>query len=221
MEELNDLLKNPFDGLNPNDENGFINKCSDIAEKLLNNYCILCGEKKYHFAEVEFYYFDQNRFNGKWNEITYERNGHACELFYHLSGVDICFDGYLKKNKGKDKEKTGYGGGILIRSIWIKENNERIITIGPLTCVNKMLNACKNGEMPKLSRLHESEQDNFIPSETYRYLGNKDFKAILEKKNIDKDLKLAYYNPQISPAEWNKARSSYYKERIVKYNNHR
>ena len=215
MEKLIEKLKNPFNGLKPNDEKGFIKICFELAKELFNNYCIQCGDRRYRFAEVEFYYFDQNRFNRKWNEVTYERNRNAGELFYHLSGLDICFEGNIEKTK--NKEKKGSGGGILIRSIWREENNEKYITVGPLTCVNKILNACNNGVMPKIVRQSTSEQHDFTPCETYRYLGKNDFKAIQEKKNIDKDLKLAYYDPQISSTEWNKARTSYYTNRLIKF----
>ena len=213
MGNLTEKLKNPFDGLKANDENGFIKECYKIAEELLNHYCIQCGKEKYYFAEVEFYYFDQNRFNKKWNEVTYERDGYnSGDLFYHLSGMDICFNSHLFKINGR---KSGYGGGILIRSI-IDTKDE--ITVGPLTCVNKMLNACKDGNMPKLVFI--SETRHRIIKETYRYLGKKDFQSIIEKKNKDGEFKLAYYD-LCSEEAWNKARSSYYKERLVKYNENR
>ena len=47
-----------------------------IAETLLNNCCIQCGEKKFYLAEIEFYYYDSNLFNQLWNEVTYERSGY-------------------------------------------------------------------------------------------------------------------------------------------------
>ena len=181
-------------------------KC--IAETLLNNCCIQCGEKEFYLAEIEFYYYDSNLFNQHWNEVTYERNGYeAGDLFYHLSGMDICFDSNLSKDKGK---KVGYGGGILIRSI-VEENGQ--ITVGPLTCVNKMLNACKGGNMPHLDT---TKQRNRFPKKTFRYLGQDDFNAIQEGKNKDGALKLAYYDP-LSQEAWNKARSSYYYNRLTKY----
>ena len=190
-------------------EGNFQESFKSIAETLLNKFCIQCGDKKFYFAEIEFYYYDANLFNQIWNEVTYQRDGYeAGDLFYHLSGMDICFDSHLSKNKGK---KAGYGGGILIRSI-VEENGE--ITVGPLTCVNKMLNACKGGNMPQL--IPSLEQQNRVLKETYRFLGQDDFRAIPERKNKDGALKLAYYDP-LSQEAWNKARSSYYINRLTKY----
>jgi len=47
MENLIEQLKNPFNGLKPNDEKGFSEECSKLAKELLNNYCIQCGDKNY------------------------------------------------------------------------------------------------------------------------------------------------------------------------------
>ena len=211
MEKLIEKLNNPFDGLNANDKSAFQKKCAELAKKLFNNYYFQCGEKKYYCVEIEFYYYDEDHFNLDWNEVTYERDGYETEdIFYHLSGMDICFNSHLLKQKGK---KVGYGGGILIRSIMEIVDMKKEITVGPLTCVNKMLNACKGEKMPKI--VFAPKQRNCIPKETYRYLGKNDFKAIPEKKNKDGELKLAYYDSSLSEKEWNKARSSYYKNRLV------
>lgn len=220
MEKLIEKLTNPFSELNQNNPNDLIffqNTCSNIARDLFNKYCIKCGNRTFYFAEVEFYYFDQTRFNKDWNNVTYERKEAAGKLFYHLSGVDICFKSDLKKDK--NKQKIGYGGGILIRSLWEKTGNDkRIVTVGPLTCVNKILNACKGDNMPKFEPLLLSKRQDIKPKETYRFLGETDFKAISENKNKDGDLKLAYYDCTIIPAEWNNARSSYYSKRFPSKN---
>lgn len=210
MEELKKLLTDPFNKVEKNDLKGFQAKCKDIAEDLFCNYCIKCNGKEYYFAEIEFYYYDEKRFTDDWNEVTYERDGYnPGDLFYHLSGMDICFDSHLLKIKGK---KVGCGGGILIRSI---VDTKEEITVGPLTCVNKILNACKGGEMPKID--FAPRQRNCIPKETYRYLGKNDFEAIPKKKNKDGELKLAFFDSSLSEKAWNEARSSYYKNRLVKY----
>ena len=208
--ELNELLQMPDNMA----EKDIQEKFENIANKLMKEYCLICGEKKFYFAEIEFYYYDECHFNQSWNEVTYERNGYKSgDLFYHLSGMDICFDSQLSKGKGR---KTGYGGGILIRSIVEDTEENEEITVGPLTCVNKMLNACKSGYMPKLESI--PKRHGCIPKETYRYLGKDDFKAILEKNNKDGELKLAYYDSSLSQETWNIARSSYYANRLIKYN---
>lgn len=99
MEELKSLLTNPFD--EKKDWNGFQDKCKEIAKKLLENYCIEYGEKKYYyFAEIEFYYYDKERWNDEWNEKTYPRDKKdAGDFFFHYSGVDICFNSKFEEGK--------------------------------------------------------------------------------------------------------------------------
>lgn len=109
MEELKNLLTNPFDG-----KEDFQAVCEEIARKLFSHYCINCNGKEYYFAEIEFYYRNEeiSKWNNDWNKVTYSnRTGYeAGSLFYHLSGVDICFECTEKRY-----------GGILIRSASIRK----------------------------------------------------------------------------------------------------
>lgn len=116
-------------------------KFETIAEGLINNFYIKCDNKNYYFAEIEFYYYDRDFYNQEWNEKTYPRtNKKAGQLFFHYSGVDICFDSEFDKGKF---------GGILIRSLY-DETTKRFI-MGPLLCVNEMLNACSGKNvMPQI-----------------------------------------------------------------------
>lgn len=200
-------LKDPFVGLDNNNVDDVQHKCAELAKELFNNYYIKCKDKKYYLAEIEIYYFKDGCLNDKWNEVTYPRMGYrAGSLFYHLSGMDICFESNLEKRNGV---LYGKGGGILIRSIVDEKNN---LIVGPLTCVNVMLNNCKDRKMPQLKRLSTSR--NIIPMPTYRFLGKHDFENI-GSGNRDGELKLAYYDKTtISPELWNKARSSYYSKRL-------
>ncbi len=96
MKELYDLLKNPFHGLKQNEVADIQNRCFQIAKTLFENYCIVCGDKVYRFAEIEFYYYKKeesgnNNFDKDWNKETYPRNKDAGSFFFHYSGVDICF----------------------------------------------------------------------------------------------------------------------------------
>ncbi len=155
-------LKKPFDGIS--NYECFKAKCRDIAGELLTNYGIDCNKKNFCFAEIEFYYYDseqylKDRINHKWQEVTYPRNDYkGGELFYHLSGIDICFDSQYN-------EESGRFGGILIRSL---KDGDRIIA-GPLNCKDEILNACKNGEMPKLIKVSEKQEIEL--EQTYRSLG--------------------------------------------------
>ena len=202
------LLQHPLAGINSNNAQ---EKFAEIAQNLFNNFCIKCGEKRYYFAEVEFYYYDSNGLTHEWNKVTYKRKQYKVgDLFYHLSGVDVCFD--------SDEDRYG---GILIRSV-VDEYDE--VTVGPLKCVYKMLNDCNGKQMPQIVPIPVSEKRKNDPKSTYRYLGKADFDLIgmgnnkeSTEKNKDGDLKLAFYDSTIDSASWNKARSSYYSNRLVKY----
>ena len=114
---------------------------SEIAKNLFNNFCIKCGEKTFYFAEIEFYYYDKDTHNQKWNRETYPRTKKdAGDLFFHYSGCDICFDSDFEK---------GRFGGILIRSLYDKKEDKYIT--GPTVCANEILNSCsKSKEWPKI-----------------------------------------------------------------------
>ena len=183
-------LKNPFDGIS--NYECFKAKCRDIASKLFNNYGIKCNNKIFRLAEIEFYYYDSEQYlkdpsHHKWQEVTYPRNDYkGGELFYHLSGIDICFDSQYN-------EESGRFGGILIRSI---KDGKKIIA-GPLNCKDEILNACKNGEMPKL--IEVSGKQEIKPAQTYRSLG---------KTGTDIHDGLCFYDASIK-GDWNPLRYRY------------
>ena len=108
-------------------------------------------------------------------------------------------------------QPAGIGGGILIRSIIdanATTNEKKGLIIGPLTCKDVILNACKGGKMPEIEPLNNKRYCK--PTETYRYLGNNDF----EEKKTDGNLKLAYYDSLIEKEVWEMVRSSYYSKRL-------
>lgn len=193
-----DFLKNPFKGLTSGNVKEFQDKCLYIAKQLLSDFCIECGEKEkkyYNFAEIEFYYFDKKDFNEEWNIVTYARDEYqAGDLFYHLSGVDICFDSKYSENRF---------GGILIRSLIT--DGQKLIT-GPLSCKDELLNACKGSCMPKLqkAKLQVAKE----PKTTKRLLGHT---AMIE--NIDGDYYLCFYDGNIT--NWNTERTWYDKRKGV------
>ena len=119
-------------------EDDILEKFKALAIDLINNFHIVCGEKKYCFAEIEFYYYDKDNFNQEWNEKTYPRTEkEAGQLFFHYSGVDVCFD---------SKFDDGKFGGILIRSL--KDEKGKFIT-GPSVCSLEILNACSDSKHNK------------------------------------------------------------------------
>ncbi len=186
-----DLLKKPFDGISNHES--FKVKCREIASELLTNYGIECNNKIFRFAEIEFYYYDSEQYlkdknQYKWQEVTYPRNDYeGGQLFYHLSGIDICFDSQYNVKSGKF-------GGILIRSI---KDGDRIIA-GPLNCKDEILNACKNGEMPKLKKVSEKQEIEL--AQTYRSLG---------KIGTDIHDGLCFYDGSLVKDDWNPKRDRF------------
>ncbi|MBR4924437.1 MAG: hypothetical protein IKZ61_01665 [Prevotella sp.] len=193
MEKEFELLKNPFDGLS-NYERIKV-KCAEIARKLFCNYRIKCNNTTFSFAEIEFYYYDRNAYlkdnkQFKWQEVTYPRDDYkAGQLFYHLSGIDICFDSQYKKEKVKF-------GGILIRAI---KDESGLIIAGPLNCKDEILNTCKNGNMPELICTSEKRKIVLVP--TYRSLG----KTGTDKENDS----LCFFDGSIGIGDWNPERDRF------------
>lgn len=177
MTENFDFLKNPFERLTNENKKEFQNKCLEIADNLFKNYCIKCGEKRFAFAEIEFYYFKEGELDEKWNEKTYPRtNKDAGDLFFHYSGVDICFDSNFE---------NGVFGGILIRSL--KDNQGKYIT-GPSVCMLEILNACsKSKRMPELVSTEKEEC----------YIGDPIERYGIEYKDKSKDLPLCFYDKNL------------------------
>lgn len=149
--DLKTLLTNPFDG-----KADFQNECMKIANDLFSNYGIKCGNKIFRFAEIEFYYYkkeemaENDNWDKEWNKETYPRNKKAGELFFHYSGVDICFECNFEEKERNNE--YGEFGGILIRSLF---DGERILA-GPLFCANTMLNACVDN-IPKVDPVKHIE----------------------------------------------------------------
>ncbi len=164
-----------------------------LAKTLFNQIDILAGNDRYSFAEIEFYYSKNGVFDSEQYQVTYPRTKNAGRLFWHLSGIDICFE--------SDKEK-GYYGGILIRSI-IKGDGSLIT--GPMCCSDELLNSCV-----------ESRQDD-IPA-TIPMLVDKKTQPNIELKTtirqgIEADkgrLKFCFYAKRDS---WKNNKGNYYSAR--------
>ena len=98
-----------------------------LATRILNEICICNGKHKYHPIEIEFYIYDKEEHP---DIHVYPRdNKKAGDLFFHLSGMDICFESSIK---------DGRFGGILIRALE-REDGKRLG--GPLTCKDEVLNS--------------------------------------------------------------------------------
>jgi hypothetical protein len=119
-----------------------------IAKYIFGNVAICAGGVLYHLAEIEFYYKNA-KVNTDTFTRTYKRERKAGQLFWHYSGVDICFS---------TLDNQQCYGGILIRSMLkeVKEGNEvqyELMT-GPMRCANELINQCiksENGKLPFLT----------------------------------------------------------------------
>jgi len=104
-------------------------RMTEIAEMLINEYCISNGAHSYEIAELEFYLHHPNPAID--DASVYLREGkHAGDLFFHYSGFDVCFE----------SEGLNIFGGILIRAVREISNGNRAIIGGPLVCLNEILN---------------------------------------------------------------------------------
>ena len=197
MKTLIEILENPFDKITTKDD--FQNKCEEIAKNLFNDYCIKCNgkesKKEFYFAEIEFYYWQKDKWDEKWNQVTYARNGYeAGDLFFHLSGIDICF---------KSSYSDAKFGGILIRSIMDECGK---VVAGPWNSMMAILNACKGGSMPHLFGETKRQHTPTVVS-TYRQLGEVDM--VEEEKN---PLHLCFYDKGVAKDDWNSEKIVFDKE---------
>ena len=101
-----------------------------FAKEIMNKIYIYNGVYKYHPIEIEFYIYDKAKHP---DTHVYPRDRkEAGELFFHLSGMDICFNSSLEK---------GSFGGILIRALKREKEGEETKQFGgPLICANEVLN---------------------------------------------------------------------------------
>lgn len=175
----------------------------DIAKYIFGHVAIVIGESNskqitYYLGEIEFYYnngkipedeitFTKDKKEKKEKKnffsCTYKREKAAKQLFWHYSGVDICFQ----------SDETCYGG-ILIRSLtkeYIGKNGKiaRELITGPLRCANEIMNQCveKGGNsVPKVEEVTRYVNHNEIRSTIRQGIESSDKYDVLRAK-IRKD----------------------------------
>ena len=152
MEHLRKLLSNPLSEVKTKNPIKIEDAFYNIAKHLFNEYCIKNDTKIFRFAEVEFYYYKKDEWDEDWTKVTYPRNKNAGELFFHYSGVDICFQCHINENDNNNVEF----GGILIRSLVEVDDNGRLLKLhaGPQYCANLILNTSRE-QFPKLTKATE------------------------------------------------------------------
>lgn len=161
-----------------------------LAEEIMNKICISNGAYKYHPIEIEFYIYDKEEHP---DIHVYPRdNKKAGDLFFHLSGMDICFESSIKDSRF---------GGILIRALEREDKNKpnekpRPQFGGPLTCKDEVLNTatekciveiCKDQEYhvnpkPLIRKgLDKSKENDSYLNKEYRFF-REDIKSPITRK---------------------------------------
>lgn len=110
-------------------------KIKEFAEYLMSHYCLDNGTDKYQLLEMEIYnddmeYNQMTEDKKKDKNITYPRVKKALDIFYHYTGLDICFE-----SNGKT-----HSGGILIRAVKKLDGGEDTFIGGPLKLKDTILN---------------------------------------------------------------------------------
>jgi len=101
-----------------------------LADTIMKEYCIDNGLYLYYPIEIEFYIYNKDKHPDR---HVYPRiDKHSWDLFFHYSGMDICFE-----------STEGCFGGILIRALerMNKKDGSKLLFGGPLVCVNEVLNS--------------------------------------------------------------------------------
>ncbi len=221
IEQLKKKLTNPLRGLIPKNLTDVEERFMEIAKNLFENYCLKSDTKAFRFAEIEFYYYKKGgRCNldeewvEKWNKVTYPRDKNAGELFFHYSGVDICFQSIFKDNNVEF-------GGILIRSVLEEDEETTKLHAGPQYCANLILNSCVN-HLPQLAELEVTKRKECELKTAVRFGIDK---AEREREEKD-DFRLCFYLDNLN---WEKAsertvwntKQGEYKERTRNYEKER
>lgn len=192
MENIEDLLSREIT------EENYLVVFKEIADCLIHDNCIVCGKRTFRLAELEFYYYDKRCLNNEWNRKTYPRTKkEAGKLFFHYSGVDICFPSDFS---------NGRFGGILIRSLYDESTKQYIC--GPLLCANEMLNACaETGEWLQI-KTSNNRKCNIL--QTSRYGIKYENKGFTDT--------LCFYDDGVAKAETPKCETWDFKKEKEKYN---
>ena len=166
MGKIENYLSEKLDGFKKIED--FQKHFDEMAKYILCNVAIVIGDSnskqiRYYLEEIEFYYnnlpikiiestkgktiTDEEKNKIHHFSCTYKRDKKAGQLFWHYSGVDICFQSYMEQN---------CYGGILIRSVTKEDTdkNRELIT-GPLRCANEIMNQCVEKENNSIPRVME------------------------------------------------------------------
>ena len=131
----------------------------NIAKILMNEYCIYNGKYIYRPIEIEFYIYlkdisDKEKRHADIHVYPRDKK-EAGELFFHLSGMDICFESSIEQ---------GRFGGILIRALEREKDGEKTLFGGPLVCKDEVLNtATEKCSVKSCENKHISKEPHTSP----------------------------------------------------------
>ena len=151
IKSLEDLkIDKILDGT-PKDSSGDYDFTS-LAKEIMNKMYIDNGAK-YYLVEIEFYIYDKDKHAD--SHVYPRAKKEAGELFFHLSGMDICFKSSLDE---------GRFGGILIRALERETNGEKTLFGGPLVCKDEVLNtATEKCSVKSCENKHTSKEPHTSP----------------------------------------------------------
>lgn len=129
----------------------------ELVKELMNEYCIYNGQYHYRPIEIEFYIYDKDNHA---DTHVYYRNKKAGELFFHYSGMDICFESSSPQPNNGNKDVRF--GGILIRALERVGSDNQLFG-GPLVCMCEIINTATEKCKVEKSPISESEKKDIVP----------------------------------------------------------
>ena len=157
MEDLKKLLSKL-------DDNSYVNTIestfSEIADILLLKSHIQSANGNYRLLEIEFYFKNKNHND----DVTISRTEDAGLWWLHNWGVDITF---------RSDQKSGFYGGILIRSI--ADLDDKKIISGPQNCCWELFysSALERNRAPQIISNDERKVFGDEIGKTKRYITGK------------------------------------------------
>ena len=151
IKSLDDLQIGKILEETPKDSSGEYDFTS-LAKEIMNKLYIDNGAYKYFPVEIEFYIYDKKNHA---DIHVYPREAKAGDLFFHLSGMDICFESSIEQ---------GRFGGILIRALEREKDGEKTLFGGPLVCKDDVLNtATEKCSVKSCENKHISKEPHTSP----------------------------------------------------------
>ena len=160
---------------------------TSLAKEIMDKIYIDNGAYKYYPIEIEFYIYDKVEHP---DTHVYPREAETGDLFFHLSGMDICF-----KSSFEEIDNTIRFGGILIRALERRKEGEETKQLfgGPLVCKNEVLNTAT--ERVKVAFVKPSEECTAVNKYTGKRKGINKYE---KKEDFYWDAKYRFFRNDIN-----------------------